>query len=120
MRLYVDDDSVKALLIQSLRKAGHDVRIPADIGFSGKDDPAHLLKAIQESRALLSQNYDDFLLLHHLVIGAGGHHSGILIVRKDNDKKRDLSTSGMVVALTKLLAANVPVIDQFHILNHWR
>jgi Domain of unknown function (DUF5615) len=120
MRLYLDDDSVKRALIQMLRKAGHDVRLPADIGFSGKADAAHLLNSVRENRTLLSRNHDDFSLLHQLVIGSGGHHPGILMIRKDNDKKRDLTTSGIVRALAKLLMANVPLIDQFHILNHWR
>jgi hypothetical protein len=73
MRLYIDDDSVEALLIRLLRRAGHDLRLPADIGFSGKADAVHFLQAIRENRALLSRNSDDFSNLHALVIGSSGH-----------------------------------------------
>jgi hypothetical protein len=41
-------------------------------------------------------------------------------VRRDNDPRRDLTPRGIVHALTKLLAANVPIADQFIIVNHWR
>jgi hypothetical protein len=41
-------------------------------------------------------------------------------VRKDNDPRRDLSARGIVNCITKLVAAQVPLVDQFIILNHWR
>jgi hypothetical protein len=50
MKLYLDDDSADPLLALLLRNAGHDVRIPADIGKSGNPDPAHLQQAILEDR----------------------------------------------------------------------
>jgi hypothetical protein len=49
-----------------------------------------------------------------------GHHLGILVVRKDNDLRRDLKPAGIVRALTNLLAAGVPIVDNYHILNHYR
>ena len=120
MRLYLDDDSVDPLLIRLLRNAGHDVRIPADISQTGSPDPVHLRHAIVEDRVFFSGNHDDFELLHELVIAAQGHHPGILIVRRDNDLKKDLSPRGVVRALHNLLKANIPLADYMHILNHWR
>jgi hypothetical protein len=32
MRLYLDDDSASALLTRLLRQAGHDVRVPSEVG----------------------------------------------------------------------------------------
>jgi hypothetical protein len=49
-----------------------------------------------------------------------GHHPGILVVRKDNDPKRDLDQKGIVRALGKLLAAGVQLADHLYVLNHWR
>lgn len=46
MNLYLDDDTVDKLLIRLLRRAGHDVLIPSDVGLSGKHDPIHLAHAI--------------------------------------------------------------------------
>lgn len=120
MRLYLDDDSVDAVLVRMLRQAGYDVELPADVGHAGDADPVHLSHAIRSDRVLLSHNHRDFEKLHELVSVSGGHHPGILIVRKDNDPKRDLKPAGIVRAIRKLLAANVPIADTFNVLNHWR
>jgi hypothetical protein len=120
MRLYVDDDLAQPLLAQLLRKAGHDVVFPIALGLSGREDPVHLRHAIRQVRVFLSGNHDDFEQLHDLVLEARGHHAGILIVRRDNNPKRDLGPRGIVRALGNLIAANVTLDDQFLVLNHWR
>jgi hypothetical protein len=120
MKLYLDDDSVATLLVRLLRKAGHDVEIPADIGLSRREDPVHLRHCIKVGRVCLSHNHKDYDHLHELILEAHGHHPGIFIVRKDNDPRRDLDAPGIVRAIGKLLAAGVAVGDQLHILNQWR
>lgn len=120
MRLYLDDDSVAALLVRLLRQAGHDVCLPIDVGLTGAHDPTPLTKAVVENRVLLTHNHDDFDRLHTLVITVGGHHPGILTVRRDNNRKRDLTSRGIVRALAKLLASGAPIPDQIYVLNHWR
>ena len=35
MKLYLDDDSIALALVLALRRAGHDVRTPAEAGLSG-------------------------------------------------------------------------------------
>ncbi len=119
MLLYLDDDTVHSVLVKLLRKAGHDVQIPADVGLVGVHDPVHLTHAIRTGRVLLSHNHDDFKRLHILIQTAGGHHPGILMVRKDNNK-RDLRPPGIVVALGKLIASGDPIPDYFTILNTYR
>lgn len=49
-----------------------------------------------------------------------GHHPGVFVVRRDNDPKRDLSPTGIVRAIRNFLAANIPLQDEYVILNHWR
>jgi Domain of unknown function (DUF5615) len=120
MRLYLDDDSAEALLVALLRQAGHDVQIPADVVMVGQPDAVHLTHAVLEDRVLLSRNHDDFENLHDLIMQVQGHHPGLLMVRRDNDPRRDLKPAGIVRAIRKLLAAAVPIRDHFHILNHWR
>jgi hypothetical protein len=120
MRLYLDDDIAGQRLTQLLGKAGHDVRVPAQVGLSGADDAVHLTRAILEDRVCLSRNHRHFENLHNLIAQAKGHHPGICIVRSDNNPRRDLSNGGIVRAIGKLLSASVPIIDQFIILNHWR
>lgn len=120
MRIYLDDDSAAALLMRLLRQAGCDVESPVDSGLSGEDDAVHLTYAIKDDRALLTGNHRDFLNLHNLVMQATGHHPGILIVRRDNDPRRDLTASGIVRAIQNLLSAHVATADDVIILNHWR
>jgi hypothetical protein len=120
MNLYLDDDCISRALIGALRKAGRDLMLPADIGLSGAEDAVHLRRAILEQRAFLSRNYLDFKNLHDLVLTAGGHHPGILVVRKDKNPKHNLTMSGIVLAIGKLLAAGAPVVDEYTVLNHWR
>ena len=91
MKLYLDDDSVDGLPLRLLRQAGHDVDLPRDVGMSGESDPVQLTVAARARRVLFSANHDDFRELHELVHYTGGAHSGILIVRYDNDTRRDLT-----------------------------
>lgn len=38
MRIYLDEDIASALLTQLLRRAGHDVQLPADLSLGGEPD----------------------------------------------------------------------------------
>lgn len=120
MNLYLDDDSVEHLLVKLLRTAGHDVVIPIDVGHYGSDDPVHLAYAINVGRVLLTANSNDFENLHKLIESAHGRHEGILVVRTDNDPRRDMTARGIVVAIRNLEASGMEVANAFHILNHWR
>jgi predicted nuclease of predicted toxin-antitoxin system len=120
MRLYLDDDSISAHLVNVLRQAGHDVQLPADVGAAGEADPVHLTHAVQGNRVLLSHNHDDFEELHDLILAAQGHHPGIFIVRRDNDPRRDMTPHDIVRAISRLEGSGVPIPNNFHILNHWR
>ena len=120
MNLYLDDDSVDGVLLRLLHRAGHDVQLPRDVGTSGENDPVHLTFAARSRRVLLSRNHDDFRELHELVHYTGGAHSGILIVRYDNDTRRDLTQRGIVRAIANLLSAGAPTVNEFVILNEWR
>jgi hypothetical protein len=120
MKLYLDDDVASKLLLRLLIQSGHDVEEPADAALSGSDDPIHLTHAIETDRVLLSANHDDFRLLQNLLMMAKGHHPGILIIRKDNDTRRDLTERGIVNCIGKVVAGNAPIADQFIILNQWR
>jgi predicted nuclease of predicted toxin-antitoxin system len=120
MRLYLDDDSISAVLVTLLQRGGHDVMTSADAGMLGKHDAVHLTQAIADGRILLSHNHNDFEELHELVMLAVGHHPGILIVRRDNDPKRDLTPRGITVALANLENSQFVMTDQFQVLNKWR
>jgi predicted nuclease of predicted toxin-antitoxin system len=120
MKLYLDDDLASPVLAKLLRNAGHDVQLPADLGMKGKADSVHLAHAVRDGRGCLTRNYFDFENLHDLVMAVQGHHPGIMIIRRDNDPKRNLKSQDIVQAIAKLLAAGVPIADQYIILNQWR
>src|SRR4051794_24585175 len=105
MNLYLDEDTIDAALIGLLRRGGHDVQTTGEVGMRGESDPVQLVHAITEQRVLLTHNHDDFEDLHDLVIVAGGHHPGILIVRRDNDPTRDLTARGIARAIANLVAS---------------
>jgi predicted nuclease of predicted toxin-antitoxin system len=120
MNLYLDDDTADPLLARLLRRAGHDVQMPADVGMAGRPDPVHLAHAVRQGRVLLTKNYSDFSDLHDLVMVTQGHHPGIFVVRQDNDPHRDLKLPGIVRAIANLIASGIPIADEYHVLNHWR
>lgn len=120
MRLYLDDDSVHRVLVALLQREGHDALVPGDFGLAGRKDPVHFRKAILETAVLLSHNYEDFELLHELLIAGQGHHPGVSLVRKDNDPTKDMKPSDIVRAVRNLVASGVVVADDCIILNHWR
>src|SRR6516164_9612618 len=112
MRFHLDDDIASPLLAKLLRKAGHDVLMPADVGMSGAPDPVHLTRAITDGRVCVTKNHDDFWIFHNLIKQSQGHHSGIFVVRQDNDPRRDMTAKGIVNAFRKMEAASVPVEDE--------
>lgn len=116
----MDDDSVDRLLVRLLRRAGHDVCLPIDVGLVGAYNATPLAKAVVENRVLLTHNHGDFDKLHTLVITVSGHHPGVLTVRRDNNPERDLAVQGIVRAIARLLASRAPIPDQMYVLNHWR
>jgi predicted nuclease of predicted toxin-antitoxin system len=120
LRLYLDEDSASALLIHLLKRAGHDVQAPAEVGMDGKSDPVQFTHAVREGRIILTHNHEDFKELHHLVEQVQGHHLGILVVRREKDPSKNLLPPNIVRAIRNLEAAGVPVADQYIILNHWR
>ena len=120
MKLYLDDDLASPLLAQTLRRAGHDVRTPAEAGLSGASDAVHFRRGVQERRTILTRNYDDFEDLHYLLIDAGGGHPGVLIVRRDNPKRRNMKPHDLVRAVRKRETAGPPFADGCDELNHWQ
>ena len=91
-----------------------------DAGISGESDPVHFAHAIGVERALLTRNHDDFQELHDLLRVSGGAHFGLLIVRFDNRRGRDMTPRGIANAIGNLEASGMSLRNQVVILNHWR
>ena len=121
MRLYIDDDSVDPGLLRLLRRDGHDVQVPTNVGLVGSSDQVHLAHAIRDRRAILTRNYRDFQTLHDLVISAaGGHHCGILVVLYDSNSRHNMSPGDIARAVRNLESSGVAIADSYQELNHWQ
>jgi predicted nuclease of predicted toxin-antitoxin system len=120
MRIYLDEDISSALLVALLRKARHQAFRCVDAGMAGKSDPENFLYSIQQDEVLLTHNHVHFERLHRLVLGSGGHHPGVMAVRLERDRTKNMKPAGIVSAIRKLDSAGVPIADQLHILNQWR
>ncbi len=120
MNLYVDDNMNKALLVTLLRKAGHQVTLPADVGTAGATDARHFVHAVTNALLILTKDHDDFEDLHLVVQVTKGQYPGILAIRQENDARRDMKDRDIVRAIGNLERAGVPLADIFHVLNYWR
>jgi hypothetical protein len=120
MRIYLDEDIASALLSQLLRRAGHDVLLPPDLGLGGEPDAVVLRTAIREERVILSRNYRDFENLHLLVLEAQGRHRGILVECFDDDPKNNMTPKEIVRAVGNIEASRISLVNEYQILNHWQ
>ncbi len=120
MNLHLDEDMASAHLAQTLRRAGHDVQLPADVGLAGKADAEVFRHTITAGRVVLSRNFRDFEQLHLLVLTSGGHHPGILVERFDNNPSHSMLPGDIVRALRNLEAAGFVLRDEYQILNLWQ
>ncbi len=83
-------------------------------------DARVLIYSIAQALPVLTLDSEDFEDLHDLVMAAGGHHAGILIVRFDNDPRHNLTDRGIATSISKLQSSGVPILDRIHVLNQWR
>ena len=120
MRLYLDEDSSSDLLAKLLRHAGHDVMVCQDWSGEGASDIVQFTQSIRDERVILTKNHHDFEDLHDLVGVAQGRHAGIFVVLIENNKRRDMKEQHIVMAIDRLLAANVPIPNEINVLNHFR
>jgi predicted nuclease of predicted toxin-antitoxin system len=120
MRFLIDENMSSSRLASRLRGQGHDPVLAGDVGLLSMTDPRVLIYSIAQDLPVLTRDAEDFEDLHDLVVAASGHHVGILIVRFDNDPRRNLTDRGISTALSKLETSGVPIADRIHVLNQWR
>jgi hypothetical protein len=120
MRLYLDEDLASHYLIQALKKANHDVSSPGEVALLGYSDTVQLIHAVSDGRICLTRNAGDFEDLHNLIVLTGGTHLGVLTVRMDNDRRRDMKPSHIVAAIANVSAMLESLRDHIICLNDWR
>lgn len=94
MRLYLDEDIASKELTSRLAAAGHTVLPP----LRGRPD-FHCWRHAQEQGAIVvTMNVVDFVGLAEDTAG----HSGLLLVYRENDSTRDMSTATIVSAVARV------------------
>jgi hypothetical protein len=101
-------------------QAGHTVVVPADTGCRGASDARHFQYAISARRVVLTADREDFRELPELVLVSGASHPGALVVRYDNDPKRDMKPKHTVVAIHRLEQSGLVIVNEIVVLNQWR
>jgi predicted nuclease of predicted toxin-antitoxin system len=120
MRVLVDENMNSPQIASRLRAQGHDPVLASDVGLLSAADPRVLIWAIAQDIPVLTRDSEDFQDLHDLLMVAGGHHPGMLVVRFDNDPRNNMTDRGIATAITKVEASGVPIPDHIHVLNLWR
>jgi predicted nuclease of predicted toxin-antitoxin system len=75
--LLLDEDSQAKYLINLLKAASYDILTVSEAGLESVDDKEVLEFSLQQKRALLTRNCNDFLELHQF----NSNHFGILGMR---------------------------------------
>ena len=120
MRLLLDENMSDRRLAARLRAQGHDPVLATDVGLLSATDARVFIAAITQALPVLTRDSEDFADLHDLIMAAGGHHSGVLVVRFDNDPRHNLTDRGIASAINKLESSGVLIPDRIHVLNPWR
>ncbi len=115
IRLYLDEDSMRASLLRALRARQVDVVTVAEADLMGSSDEEQLAYASAQARTIFTFNRGDFARLHKAWLNAGRPHAGIVV-------SDQLETGIVVRRLLKLLAARSAeeMRNQFEYLSNWR
>ena len=120
LTIYLDDCSDDNSLIHSLMLAGHTVISPRTTNTKALDDGGHLRYAAAHGYCVLTHNPADFHRLHRDWQDRGNTHSGIFVVYRDNNIRKDMNNIDIVRSIANLSASNLPIANEIHILNQWR
>jgi hypothetical protein len=83
-------------------------------------DPAHLRYAADHELVLLTANAKDFLALHEQWQQNRQEHSGMLLVYRENNPRRDMMFQEIARAVSRLDQAGIPLRNTYQNLNFWR
>ncbi len=120
MRFLIDENMSSPRLAARLQAQGHDPILAGDIGLLSVTDARLFIWAITRALPVLTRDSEDCEDLHDLIMTASGHHSGLLVVRFDNDPRHNLTERGIAVTINKLESSGIPIPDRIHVLNQWR
>src|SRR4051794_33010911 len=79
IRLYLDEDTMSAALVQGLRARGIDVTTTQEARMRQRPDEEQLRYATAQGRVIYTFNTKDFTALHTRFIEQGLSHAGIVV-----------------------------------------
>lgn len=79
LRLYLDEDTQRADLIQALRARHVDIVTVAEANLLGQADDVQLRYASEQGRVIFTFNRGDFFHLHTEWLRNHQHHAGIIV-----------------------------------------
>ncbi len=116
MRLLLDE-MYPAVLAERLRDRGHDVVSVHEVGFAwleGAPDADVLAAALDDHRAVVTENVPDFRRLQHAALASGEPYPVVVFTTNRQFPRGDRATIGrLVVALDALLHSGADATTVF-------
>jgi predicted nuclease of predicted toxin-antitoxin system len=109
MRLLLDAHISPKVAAELVRR-GHDVVTAAQAGVKDAEDRDVWLRAIEQSRAVVTHDRSDFPVLYAEFWESGVHHYGLVMITSASLPPHDIGAQ--VRALDRLLRLDPEVVDQ--------
>ena len=98
MRLLLDE-MYPAALAEALRDTGIDAVTVAAAGLAGRSDLDVFDAAVDDGRAILTENVSDFTRIADQRVADGHGHAGLLVALSSRFSRRPTGRAGLVVAI---------------------
>ena len=119
MRLYLDDNITDRRVVTQLQRMGHFVCSQWQSGTLGSLTPS--ISRMPSVRTMFSlPRIIKTSWICDLILTAGGHHQGLLLLYTEHDPTRDMTPRSIAVAITRVEAAGYLPPIRVYVLNHWR
>lgn len=93
------DEMYPPTLAQALQAVGIDARTVVELGLAGRSDLDVLAAAIEQDRAVLTENVADFTHISAERLTTGEHHRGVLIALSSRFPRRPAGIAILVGAI---------------------
>ncbi len=114
IKIYLDDNLDNDEMIIFLQVNGFEVISPRKIGMSRKQDEEHLKCAILNNSVILTYDHG-FTRLHNKF----SNHSGIIIIFRQNNPKKEMTRTLIVRALKNIIDLNLELKNKIYKLNNF-
>lgn len=81
LKVYLNEN-LSWKIAKALREYGYDVVSSHEVGMNSEEDEMQFEFAISEKRAVLTNNFGDFVRLHDEYVTSGTEHYGVILTTK--------------------------------------